>query len=103
MSSALTLVRNEPLNAKQAVIERIKQPMRRPGLIQCPKCGSRSIMTVVNSSWIDEKGKYRRGTVCEDRVCYDCDRKGIFTSMMPSLPRAVKAPARKRSKPVSVR
>lgn len=84
------------------MIERIKQPMRQPGLIQCPKCGSRSIMTVVNSSWIDSAGKYHRGTVCEDKVCYDCHRKGIFTSMMPSLPRAVKAPAPKRTKPKAV-
>ncbi|RYE42638.1 MAG: hypothetical protein EOP24_31965 [Hyphomicrobiales bacterium] len=98
----LALVPPSTLDAKQTVIERIKQPMRRPGLIQCPKCGSRSIMTVVNSSWIDEKGKYRRGTVCEDRVCYDCDRKGIFTPMIPSPPRAVKALAPKRTKPKAV-
>jgi hypothetical protein len=90
-------------DAKQAVIERVKRMPRPPGTIQCPKCGSRSIMTVVNGSWIDGQGKYHRGTVCDDRVCYDCHRKGIWTPMMPSPPKLAKEPKPRRTKPKAVK
>jgi hypothetical protein len=88
---------------KQAVFERIKAMKRAPGLIQCNRCGSRSIMTVVNGSWIDKDGKYHRGAVCEDRVCYDCHRKGIWSPMLPDPPKLVKEPKPRRTKPKAVK
>lgn len=88
---------------KQAVIERVKRMARPPGVVQCNRCGSRSIMTVVNSAWIDQQGKYHRGTMCEDRVCYDCHRKGIFSPMFPSPPRVVKEQKPRKTKPKAVK
>jgi len=84
------------------VIERLKA-YRKSGLIQCPRCGSRSIMTVVNGSWFDEKGKYRRGTVTDDKVCYDCDRQGITSFMIPDPPKLAKPAKPRRTKPKAVK
>ena len=56
-------------------------------------------MTVVNGSWIDESGRYQRGTVTHDRVCYTCDKQGIWSPMMPLVPKIAKEPKAKRTKP----
>lgn len=79
--------RTEP-DAKQAVIERIKQRQKRePGTLQCNRCGGRDTMTVMSGAYIDEDGKLRRGTVTSDKVCYHCDRKGILSFMLPDPPK----------------
>ncbi len=59
-------------------------------------------MTIVSGSWIDHDGKYRRGTVCEDKVCYDCHRKGAWSPMMPDRPKLVKEPKPRRTRPKAV-
>ena len=74
-----------------------------PGVIQCSRCGGRSVMTVVHSSWIDQQGKYHRGTMCEDRICYDCDRKGFWTPMILEGPREVKPRKPRKTKPKAVK
>lgn len=98
----LRIVPPTPPSPKQAVLERLKR-LRPPGLVQCARCGSRSIMTVVNGSWIDSKGQYHRGTVCEDRVCYDCHKRGIWSQMIPDKPKIVKEPKPRRTKPKAVK
>lgn len=60
-------------------------------------------MTVVNGSWIDENGRYQRGTVTHDRVCYTCDRQGIWSPLMPPEPKIVKPPKPRRTKPKPVK
>lgn len=87
---ALYIVPKTQPDPKQAVIERVKAMKRKPGAIQCNRCGSRTIMSTTNGAWIDETGRYRRGTVIDDKVCYDCHRKGIFSSMIPDPPKMVK-------------
>lgn len=101
--SHIRLVPPATPDEKQAVIERVKKMPRAPGIIQCNRCGSRSIMTVVNGSWIDSKGQYHRGTVCEDRVCYDCHKRGIWSQMIPEKPKIVKEPKPRRTKPKAVK
>lgn len=101
--SHIRLVQPASPDEKQAVIERVKKMPRAPGIIQCNRCGSRSIMTVVNGSWIDSKGQYHRGTVCEDRVCYDCHKRGIWSQMIPYKPKIVKEPKPRRTKPKAVK
>lgn len=98
----IRLVPPAELDPKQAVLERLKR-LRPPGLVQCARCGSRSIMTVVNGTWIDPQGKIHRGTVCDDRVCYDCHRLGIWSPMFPEGPRIVKEPKPRRTKPKAVK
>lgn len=70
--------------------ERIKRMPRPPGIIQCPRCGSRTMMTVVAGSWIDDAGRYHRGAVVEDRVCYECHKRGAWVPMMPAPPKLAK-------------
>lgn len=100
----LTLVPPAEPDAKTAMIERIKARGRpHPGVLQCPKCGGRAVMTVVNGSWIDESGRYRRGTMIEDRICYICDKKGIWSPMMPPVFKVAKEPKPRRTKPKAVK
>lgn len=88
---------------KQAVLERIKAMVRPPGIVQCARCGCRTVLTTTNGARIDENGKYHRGTLIDDRVCYDCHRKGIWSPMLPDPPRLVKEPKPRRTKPRSVK
>lgn len=60
-------------------------------------------MTLVTGSWIDKDGRYRRGTVDEDRICYFCDKKGILTHMMPPEFKVAKEPKPRRTKPKAVK
>lgn len=94
----LTLVPPAPPDAKTALVERVKAAPRPAGTLQCPKCGGRTAMTLVTGSWIDKDGRYRRGTVDGDRICYFCDKKGILTHMMPPVYREVKLPKPRRTK-----
>lgn len=99
----LSLVPPAEPDAKTALIERVKARYRPPGMLQCPKCGGRAVMTVVNGSWIDEKGRYQRGTMTHDRVCYTCDKQGIWSPMMPPEFKVAKEPKPRRTKPKAVK
>ena len=99
----LSLVPTAEPDAKTALIERVKARYRPPGMLQCSKCGGRAVMTVVNGSWIDEKGRYQRGTMIEDRICYLCDKKGIWSPMMPPEFKVAKEPNPRRTKPRPVK
>lgn len=89
---------------KQALIERIKKmPKREPGILQCNRCGSRTVMSTWNGSLIDQNGRYKAGTVCDDKVCYDCHKCGIWSPMLQELPRLVKEPKPRRTKPKIVK
>lgn len=78
----LTLVPPREPTPKETVIERIKKMPRPDGMLQCNKCGGRAVLTVTAGDSI-VKGRYKRGTVIEDRVCAECWKRGIFSPMMP--------------------
>ena len=85
--SHLRIVPKTAPTPKEEVVQRVKaMPKRVDGIVQCNRCGGRTVMTTVNGSVV-ENGKYKAGTVIEDRVCYDCHLKGIFTPMVPTLKR----------------
>ncbi len=87
---------------KQAVIERIKALPNARLLIQCNRCGSRSVLTITNGASI-VAGRYKRGTVIEDRICADCHRQGIRSFMLPDQPKIAREPKPRRSKPKAVK
>lgn len=92
-------------DAKQALVGRVKALPRPDGIIQCPRCGSRSMLTVTNGAVIKD-GKKQGGTVVAKDVCADCWKKGQVTPMLPDLPKLVKDPAPpkpRRSKPKAVK
>jgi DNA-directed RNA polymerase subunit RPC12/RpoP len=66
------------------VLERIKKMSRPDGMIQCNRCGSRTIMNTVNGAFI-KNGRRVGGTKCDIDVCYDCHKLGIY-SPMPAEP-----------------
>ncbi|WP_133858391.1 hypothetical protein [Comamonas sp. JUb58] len=81
-------------------IKGIKPP---PGVLQCAKCGSRTVMTTTTGASIDENGRYKRGIVCDDRICYHCHMRGVWSQMVPDKPRIVKEPKPRRIKPAVVK
>ena len=97
----LHLVPPSPPSPKQAVIERIKA-MPNHGVLQCTRCGGRTVLTTTNGARI-ENGRYQRGTLIDDRVCSECWRRGIWVPMIPDKPRVVKEPKPRRTKPKTVK
>lgn len=92
---ALKLIPPAEPDEKQAAILRIKQLRRPDGLIQCPRCGSRTVMNTVTGAFYRD-GRKQGGTKTDENVCYHCHMKGITTFMIPDLPRL----ARPKPKPV---
>ena len=99
----LCLVQPAEPDEQQAVIERVKRMHRPLGIVQCNRCGSRTVLTLTAGARIDESGKYHRGTVFRDRVCAECHRQGIFTPMLPDPPKLATAPKPRRTKPKPVK
>lgn len=102
---ALQLVPPTPPDAKQALVERVKALPRPDGAIQCPRCGSRSMLTVTNGAVI-KGGRKQGGIVTDKDVCADCWRKGIKQQMLPDPPKLAKEPAPpkpRRTKPKAVK
>lgn len=93
---------SEPTPAEQ-LLQKVKGIAPPPGVLQCAKCGGRAVMTVTNGASIDANGRYRRGTVCHDRICYNCHIRGVYSFMLPEKPRIVNAPKPRRAKPKPVK
>lgn len=75
--------KSEPSPA-EAMRERIKRRARPDGMIQCNRCGGRTIMTTVTGAFI-KNGRKSGGTVTDKDVCYHCHQRGIFSQMLPEL------------------
>lgn len=83
----LKLVPPAEPSPKQAVIERIKALPRPDGLLQCPRCGSRTIITkLVNSAFVN-KGRRTGGTEIDKDICADCYIRGIRSDMVTDIKR----------------
>ena len=82
----LTLVPKAEPSPKQAVLERVKRLPRPSGMLQCPHCGSRTIMTSRNGV-IVKNGKKGRGTLIHEDVCADCYKKGDIVYVAAKIER----------------
>jgi hypothetical protein len=80
---ALTLVPPAELTPKQAVIERIKKMPRPHGILQCPRCGCRTHITVRQNGYIKD-GRIIPGAVVDRHICENCYVDGrLRISMLP--------------------
>lgn len=71
---------------KEKARQRVKRMARPDGLLQCNRCGGRTVMTATNGVTI-ANGRKSGGTVVAKDVCADCYRKGVITPMLPELQR----------------
>lgn len=69
---------------KEKVRQRVKRMARPEGLLQCNRCGGRTIMTAINSVSI-VNGRKTGGTVLAKDVCADCYLHGVHSPMLPEL------------------
>ncbi|WP_442592477.1 hypothetical protein ACSBPU_12810 [Parapusillimonas sp. JC17] len=75
-----------PMTPAEKLRESVKRRARPDGMIQCNRCGSRTIMTTVTGAFI-KNGRKSGGTVTDKDVCYHCHQRGIFSQMLPELKR----------------
>jgi hypothetical protein len=83
--SHLRLVPNTQPDAEEQRRMRVRaMPKRADGVVQCPKCGGRTMLTTVNGVEIKD-GRKTRGTVIDKDVCADCWKRGVFSPMLPEI------------------
>ena len=99
----LQLVTPRPMTRKEVITALVKSFQPPPGVLQCSKCGGRTLMTTTVGARIDEKGRFKRGIVCDDRICYHCHMQGRWSQMVPDKPRIVKEAKPRRTKPKPVK
>jgi hypothetical protein len=82
----LKLVPPSPPSPADDVRLRVKRMKRPDGMIQCNRCGGRTLLNTVNGAYI-KNGRKTGGTKIDENVCADCWRHGIFSPMLPELRR----------------
>jgi len=83
----LKLVPPSPPSLADDVRLRVKRIKRPDGMIQCNRCGGRTLLNTVNGAYI-KNGRKTGGTKIDENVCADCWRRSIFSPMLPELRRA---------------
>lgn len=83
----LKLVPPAPPSPAEGVRLRVKRRQRPDGMIQCNRCGGRTLLNTVNGAYI-KNGRKTGGTKIDENVCADCWRRSIFSPMLPELRRA---------------
>lgn len=69
---------------KTAMLERLKVTGRSQGLMQCPRCGCRTMVTETTGAHMN-LGKKIGGTVTAKDVCAECYKRGINSPMAPEI------------------
>ena len=76
----LKIVPPAKIDPKQEVIERIKRHPKPSGMLQCNRCGSRTVATI-RAGVTDT----RRGTVIHKDICAECYKRGLIVPMITEL------------------
>lgn len=80
MADHLRLVPKREPDAAEAVRTRVKRMHRPDGMMQCPRCGGRSVLKV-EAGVVVHKGRRQRGTVIVKDVCSHCWKRNIIVDM----------------------
>jgi hypothetical protein len=70
--------------AKEQTALRIKRMPRPDGLLQCNRCGSRTVLNTENGVTV-KNGRRRAGTKIDKDVCADCYKRGVIVPMQTEL------------------
>jgi hypothetical protein len=80
----LKIVPPSPVTPEESVVERVKRHPRPDGLLQCNRCGGRSLLTVRAGVFIKD-GRPTRGTVIHKDICAICYQRGLIVPMLAEL------------------
>ena len=69
---------------KVAMLERIKASHRPEGMLQCPRCGCRAMVTETVGAVVKNE-KIQGGEVVAKNICAACYMRGIHLPMMPNI------------------
>lgn len=73
----------EPTPAEKVRL-RVKRQERPDGMLQCARCGSRTVLNTQNGVVI-RNGRRQPGTKIDVDECADCWKRGIHSSMLPAV------------------
>ncbi len=79
----LNLITSPELTHGQKVLSRVKRRPRPQGMLACPRCGSRDVITIRNGVVVKGGKQVSRGTVIVEKDCGPCWKQGITTKMVP--------------------
>lgn len=68
---------------KERVIKRVREMDNPGGVLQCNRCGCRTMVTVTSGATL-VNGRVK-GTVIERHVCAECWRRRVIVPMLPEL------------------
>lgn len=68
----------------EAVQLRVKKQPRPDGVLQCNRCGSRTVLNTENGVQV-KSGRRRAGTKIDQDECADCWKQGIHSPMLPTV------------------
>jgi hypothetical protein len=77
---------SEP-SAKDKILQRIKAAPKPDGLLQCNRCGGRTVLNT-EAGVVVKNGRRQRGTKIDTDVCANCWKQGIAVPMQPALKEA---------------
>ena len=80
----LSVVPKTAPTRSERVTLRIKRSVRPDGMLQCNRCGGRTMATIINGAFL-RKGRVQGGTVIVKYHCVECWKRGLFAPMLPEL------------------
>lgn len=78
-----TILPDPEITPADQVRRRVKLQPRPDGLLQCPRCGSRSVLEIRNGVIVQDGRRVQRGTVIEKDACAECWKRGDTVQMVP--------------------
>jgi hypothetical protein len=69
---------------KEKVRQRIRAMPRPDGMLQCNRCGSRTVLNTENGVVV-KNGRRNKGTKIDTDVCADCYRRGVIVPMLSGV------------------
>ncbi len=79
-----TIPEKTELNLKEKIYLDIKSIKKPEGMIQCNRCGGRTIMNTVTGAFL-KNGRKVGGTKTDKNACYHCHMQGIHSPMIPTI------------------
>lgn len=83
VSRRITLIPSPEASPAEKVLSRIKRLPRPDGMLQCPRCGSRSVLQIRSGVVIKGGKRAFRGTAIVTDGCAQCWKRGDDIRMVP--------------------
>lgn len=69
---------------REKVLGRVKRQERPDGVLQCSRCGCRTVLNTENGVSV-KNGRRKAGTKIDIDICAECYKRGIIVPMVTQL------------------